>query len=354
MYHINDYFSKGVEQRMKKLAVWAVLAAMLFVVAACGGGNTGAEDGTSGAAVTPATEEPTAQAPAAEQPAAEAPTEITVTHQLGEAVVPVNPEKVVVFDFGALDTLDTLGVAVTGVPQSGTIPSYLEKYKGSEYTNVGTLQEPDFEKIAEIAPDLILISGRQSAHYEELSKLGPTVFIGVDTSKYMESYKGNAELLGRIFQKEDVVATELSAVEQAVGELNAAASAGGKTALVVLLNEGSLSAYGSGSRFGIIHDVFGFKPVDENIEVSTHGMSVSYEYIVEKDPDFLFVVDRGAVVTTGDASPTSAVTDNELIQNTKAYKNGDIVFLDPNYWYISGGGLVSVPEMAKQAAEILK
>ncbi|MGO4890541.1 hypothetical protein ACJ2A9_22570 [Anaerobacillus sp. MEB173] len=36
-------------------------------------------------------------------------------------------------------------------------------------------------------------------------------------------------------------------------------------------------------------------PADESIEVSTHGMNVSFEYIVEKDPDYLFVVNRDAV-----------------------------------------------------------
>ncbi len=84
-------------------------------------------------------------------------------------------------------------------------------------------------------------------------------------------------------------------------------------------------------------------PVDENIEASTHGQSISFEYIVEKDPDFLFVIDRTAVV--GGESSAKEVIENDLVKNTKAYKEGNIVYLDPNYWYLSGGGLVSVSEM---------
>ncbi|MGM9987860.1 MAG: ABC transporter, partial [Bacillaceae bacterium] len=34
---------------------------------------------------------------------------ITVKHELGETEVVKNPKKVVVFDFGMLDSLDTLG-----------------------------------------------------------------------------------------------------------------------------------------------------------------------------------------------------------------------------------------------------
>lgn len=88
---------------------------------------------------------------------------------------------------GTLDTLDKLGVEVAAVPHDG-LPEYLSKYKGTT-ENAGGLKEPDFEKINEIAPDLILISGRQSEAYKELSKIAPTVFVGVDTTKYMESFE---------------------------------------------------------------------------------------------------------------------------------------------------------------------
>jgi len=271
--------------------------------------------------------------------------EITITHMLGETPVKVNPEKVVVFDFGMLDSLDKLGVEVIGVPQAN-IPSYLSKYEDSKYENVGSLKEPDFEKIAELGPDLIIISGRQQEAYEELSKIGPTVYMGLDTSKYMESFKENQTTLGKIFNKEAEVEEELAAVEASIQALNEKAAASESTGLIVLANEGNLSAYGPASRFGIIHDVFGLKAADEQIEVSTHGQSVSFEYIVEKDPDYLFVIDRGAAVD-GESSAKELI-ENELIFNTKAYKNDNIVYLNPDFWYLSGGGLISVSEMIKE------
>lgn len=100
----------------------------------------------------------------------------------------------------------------------------------------------------------------------------------------------------------------------------------------------------AGSCFGIIHDVFGFKHADENIEASTHGQSVSFEYIAEKNPDYLFVIDRRAVVTTGEPASKDLI-ENDLVKDKKAYKNGKIVYLDPNYRYVSGGGLLSVEAM---------
>src|SRR5699024_8869676 len=140
---------------------------------------------------------------------------MTIEHELGETEVEKNPEKVVVFDFGTLDSLDKLDVDVAGVPHNN-MPSYLEKYEDDQYENVGSLREPDFEKIAEIDPDVILISGRQSDLYDQLEELAPTVYLGVDTTRYMDSFKENAEKVGDIFDKESEVDTALDEIDDKI------------------------------------------------------------------------------------------------------------------------------------------
>ncbi|ASK61814.1 ABC transporter [Virgibacillus phasianinus] len=275
---------------------------------------------------------------------------ITVKHELGETKVSKNPKKVVVFDYGTLDTLDKLGIKVTGVPK-GNIPSYIDKYEAKEYENVGSLKEPDFDKLAEIDPDLIIISGRQASLYEQLQELAPTIYLGVDTTRYMESFKENLAVIGNIFNKEDEIDKELKSIEQSIADLKKKASESDINALIILANDDKISAYGPSSRFGLIHDVFGIPAVDKGIEVSTHGMNVSFEYVVEQDPDLLYVIDRGAVV--GSSSSAKQVVENDLTKKTKAYKNDNIVYLDPNYWYLSGGGLVSVQEMVNEVAKSL-
>lgn len=99
--------------------------------------------------------------------------------------------------------------------------------------------------------------------------------------------------------------------------------------------------------------MLGVTPVDENIEVNVHGQSVSFEYVAEKNPDYLFVVDRGAAVSGGDSSATQ-VLDNELINSTDAAKEDHIVMLNPDYWYLSGGGLQSTAAMVQEIDEVLE
>ncbi|HEY8345987.1 MAG TPA: ABC transporter substrate-binding protein, partial [Symbiobacteriaceae bacterium] len=207
----------------------------------------------------------------------------------------------------------------------------------------------------EIAPDLIIISGRQREAYEELAELGPTIYMAVDPSRYVDSFKENMRTLGKIFGKEEEVEQELAKIDQMIADLrNRVTQLENKNALVILVNDRSISAFGPGSRFGLIYDVFGFTPVDPNIEVSTHGMNISFEYLAEKNPDYLFVIDRGAVVGGEGVASAQQTLDNDLVKMTKAYKNGNIVYLDANYWYLSGGGLASVSEMIQQVANSLR
>ncbi|MEH7276667.1 siderophore ABC transporter substrate-binding protein, partial [Neobacillus vireti] len=251
---------------MKKFKFIAIIFALILILAACGG------------------KEEASKSSGSEEKKTEEAKEVTITHKYGEVTIEKNPKKVVVFDFGVLDALDTLGVEITGLPQA-IVPKTLEKYAGSEYTNVGSLKEPDFEALHELKPDVIFISSRQAELYDQFAEIAPTVFIDVDYANYMSSLEKNFKLLAEVFEKEDVLETKMSELKASIETLNKEASASDSKALILLANEGKVSAFGPTSRYGFVHDVFGFKAVDENLEVSQHGQSVTFEYILEKNPD---------------------------------------------------------------------
>lgn len=276
---------------------------------------------------------------------------LSIKHELGEATIEGKPEKVIVFDYGILDAMDKIGEDIIGLPKK-TIPPYLDKYRGDQYTDVGTLQEPNFETIYELGPDLIIISTRQASLYEEFTKIAPTVYLAIDGANYMESFKNNMEVIGKIFDKEDLMGEEVKNIENAIEELKRIGEEKQGKALFIMANEGNLSAYGPGSRFGIIHNEFALTPADENIESSTHGQKISFEYIVEKDPDYLFVMDRAAVVG-GDLS-AKQVVENDLVKSTKAYKNDKIIYLDAHIWYVSSGGLTGTMKMIEEVQSALE
>ena len=277
---------------------------------------------------------------------------VVITHELGETTVNKNPKRVIVFDYGILDSLDKLGIeGIVGVVNN-MLPDHLSKFASEEYTSIGTLKEPDMEKIFELSPDLIIISGRQSDYYEELSKIAPTIHLGVDNENYLDSFTVNMNKLGEIFGKEKEVEEELANINEAIEKLNAKVTEKGVNGLIALSNDGAFSVYGQESRFGIIHNTFGVIPVDETIESTTHGQKASFEYVVEKNPQYLFVIDKAAV--TGGTTSAEALFDNELMQKTDAYKNGNIVYLDSNIWYTATGGFTSTMMMVEEIDNAIK
>ncbi|MCY7494971.1 siderophore ABC transporter substrate-binding protein [Bacillus safensis] len=270
---------------------------------------------------------------------------VTIKDMLNKDGVKIkkNPKKVVVFDMGSLDTLDKLGVNVTALPKQA-VPKYLSKYEGDKYKNVGGLKEPNFEKIAEIKPDLIIIQHRQADAFDEFSKIAPTIYMDVDNADYMVAFKKNAKTLGKIFDKADKVKEELAAIDQKVDALKKEAKELKKNGLVIMANDSKMTAFGPKSRYGLIHDVFGITPADQKLEPSDkHGQSISYEYMVKTNPDYLFVVDRGAAI--GEETSAKQLVENDYVKSVEAVKNNHVVYLNSDMWYLSGGGLESLSAM---------
>ncbi|WLV25101.1 siderophore ABC transporter substrate-binding protein [Aciduricibacillus chroicocephali] len=317
----------------KKLLIAVILTIFALVAAACGNSDSKDKDDKSSSGSK-----------------SEESKEVTIQHELGKTKVKQNPKKVVVFDFGALDTLDKLGVDVAGVPQK-VVPPYLKKYEDKKYENVGSLKEPDFEKLANMDPDLILISARQADLYKQFEEIAPTVYVGTDTNDYLGSFKKNMKTIGEIFGKEDEVNQQLKDIDSKVADVKEKAEKSKKNGLVILANDSKISAYGPKSRYGFVHDVLGVKPADNKIEASTHGMNISFEYIKEKNPDILYVVDRSTAI--GEGKPAKDFLENDLVKQTNAYKDGKIIYLDPYMWYLSGGGLESVNSQIDDIAKSL-
>ena len=264
---------------------------------------------------------------------------IVVTDRMGDIEVPVNPKNVVVLDYGSLDIMTKLGVEPVALPNSN-LPDYLSQYKDEKYQDLGSLKEFDLEKVNAAEPDLIIIEGRQESYYEDLKKIAPVLYLGTVDNDIFASAENNAKILGEIFSKEDGVTAELESLNARVEAIKSKVEENNSTALMTMFNEGSLSAYGLGSRYDMLYSKFGFKVVDESIESSNHGQEISFEYIKEKNPDYLFVLDRGAI--TGAQASVKEAMENELVKTTKAYENGSIVYVDPQAWYVGGSGLMAI------------
>ncbi|WP_127784244.1 siderophore ABC transporter substrate-binding protein [Rhodococcus sp. X156] len=272
---------------------------------------------------------------------------LTIKHAQGETQVPTDPQKVAVLDFAVLDTLDTLGVPVAGVPKQA-LPPMLSKYADGKYADYGTNKTADAEAVAASAPDLIIVAGRSAASYAEMSKIAPTVDLTSDGDA-LEALKSTTTTVGQIFGKQDQASAALKKIDDQVAAAKKA-TAGKGDGLIVLVTGGKMSAFGAGSRFGLLHDALGVTPAAPELKVDIHGQSVSFEYIAETNPDWLFVIDRDAAI--GQQSKAAMeVLDNPLVAKTTAWQKKQVVTLDGYRWYSLGSGLSNVSEMIKSVQD---
>jgi len=213
----------------------------------------------------------------------------------------------------------------------------MKKYQGDEYVKVGTLCETDYEAVNAAEPDLIIVGGRSAAKYGELSKIAPTIDLTTNAKNFIADTEANVEKLGQIFGKEAEAKAEVEKLDAALAVLKEKAANKG-TGLLILTSGGKISAYGPGSRFGVLHDSFGVKPAAPDLSVGNHGQPASSEFILETNPDWLFVIDRDAAIGR-EGNSAKQVLDNDLVRQTNAWKKEQVVYLNAQNWYLVGGGL---------------
>ena len=209
--------------------------------------------------------------------------------QHGTVELPVNPKRVAVLDYGSLETISELGVTPALALPKKFLPPYLSKFSGEQYTDLGTVKEFNIETINAFKPDLIIISGRQQDYYQKLSSIAPVYLVDILAKDQLGEAKKNIRLLGDVFGVPEKAAEAVKNIDEAVTRTKDKAQASGKKALVLLTNDGKVSAYGSGSRFGLVHDALGVAQADKNIKVGVHGQQVTYEYVAMLNPDIIFV-----------------------------------------------------------------
>jgi iron complex transport system substrate-binding protein len=211
--------------RIRAVAATITAGAAAAVLAACGGG----------AADSSATTPPTGGA-APGFP-------VTITHAFGTTTIEQPPQRIVALGYNEADFVLALGAQPVGVRDF--IGAFDEDNRawaadlmtGPPPEKVGG-EEIDFEKIAELQPDLIMgvYAFMEQPDYDKLSQLAPTVAhpSGAGTATWQEQTRITGQALGRSDAAEQLVAD----VEQRFADAAAAnPSFAGKTIAVGLGEE---------------------------------------------------------------------------------------------------------------------
>lgn len=257
--------------------------------------------------------------------------------------VPFQPTAVVTFDIATLDTLHAIGAgdAVIAIPEI-PLPAYLAEY--ADLPKVGTLFEPDFEAVADLEPALIVTAARSTGQYDELSKIATTIDLTGTFGGTFDPKAGveRAKQLGEIFGKEQQVADKITEIDALAASITSEERG---SALVLSVSGGEYGAFGEGSRFGYFFDELGFTPAVAAAELpgaegSPHGDTVTNEFLLSANPNWIIAFDRGQA--TGEGSSAEKTLDNELVARTTAGQQGQIIQLPASELYIVINGLTAI------------
>jgi len=270
----------------------------------------------------------------------EAPVTVEINDIHGTVTVPVNPERVISLDNRTYETLSDWGVELVAVPK-GVMPEDSTYVLNEEVLDIGNHREPDLEIIAAADPELVIIGQRFASYYEEIKALVPeaaVIDLNFDVSEEAETpgenlvngLKDSTTVLGQIFDKNEEAEKLAADFDAAIEDVKAAYN-GTDTIMSVIVSGGEIgySAPGSGRVWGPMYEVFGWTAaLDINDATSDHqGDDISVEAIAQSNPDWLFVLDRDAGVSSSDSTPAQDVIDNApALQSTTAVSEGHIVY----------------------------
>ncbi len=310
-----------VRRRLAGLAVPVALVFIAIAATACGDRSS---SGT-GPAATPTT--------ATEQGAFPR----TIRHVMGETTIPSAPRRVVVLDTGELDAAIALGVvpvgAVRAPVESGFLRYLQPKAAGTEL--VGTITEPNLERIAALRPDLILSSKlRHEALYAKLAQIAPTVFTETVGVVWKQNLRSNAEALG-LERKADEL---LAAYESRAKELGRRLASRGPlpTVSVVRFLEGETRLYQKSSFIGTVLSDVGL-PRPPAQDVDAFRVSIGPEQVEMAAGDVIFTASYGPV----DKTTKALITNSPLWPQLAAVKAGRAFEVDDDHWMTGIGVLAA-------------
>ncbi len=332
---------KRRNKTMRKITAIVLAGMMALSLAGC---STASSATTAATEATTAAETTAAETTAAETEA-EKPEFITVACLNGaseevELEVPFDPQTIVTLDAASTDILANLGLA-DRIVGTTTPEAYLAEFV-ADAENVGTAKTFDVEAIMELEPELIFMAGRGSDFYDTLTEIAPVVRLTVSGAVVEGTYT-NSLKIASIFGLEDEMEAKLGAYDERIAAIQEVAKE--KNAIVGLCTSGAFNLLGNDGRCSIIGNEFGFNNigVDANVDTSAHGNEASFEFVVDANPDYIFVLDRDKATNAEGAQLAKDIMENDLVMSTDAYKNGNLIIMEnAGVWYKAEGGFTAL------------
>ena len=274
--------------------------------------------------------------------------EKTIVHDFGTTELKKAPKRIVILDNLYGEILDPLHItpvgATTGQADSQEFSTLFKKqYKDAKVVSVGWQESPDLDKIAELKPDLILMTGEQENLYEELSEIAPTVGYQINTDENWDYHETSLKV-AEIFDKRDEMKKDLDRVDarEAVFAENVKAKFGNQKLMYLRVTDNDIRYYAYG-HFGYLYDTYHFNRAE------TFNPDDMFQVI---DPDKLKDINPDLLIVQADSQELleNKLKNNPVWSSLKAVQNNKVIYADYST-YMLGFGIVSQKAIMKQISD---
>ncbi|MGQ4273844.1 iron-siderophore ABC transporter substrate-binding protein [Terrihabitans sp. B22-R8] len=271
---------------------------------------------------------------------------IRFEHAFGEIVLPRPASRVVSLGYTTHDTLLALGLPPIAVRHwYGGYPfgvwPWAQPYLGGAEPILFSGEVP-IEKVAALAPDLIvgIGSGISHAEYDVLSRIAPVLMHERDHTTYGTSWEAMTRVLGRAIGRDGRAEELIRETRQTFADARARNQVWhGKTAVAAYHTGGETGAFlGSDTRARFLADL-GFEPTPQVRELS--GPEGFFAPLSSED---LTPIDADVLVWISAMTQVSDLVDLPMRQTLRAHREGREVFAGPLLaGAMSHGSVLSLP-----------
>ncbi len=293
----------------------SMIAVFMLILAACGEQKTTDED-TS----TDSKKEEVAQT----QDDSSDENGTRIIDYLGESYeVPDKVERIVVT--GAMEAMEDMVVLdvhpVGAIAIGGKFPE-LYAAVTDKAESIGEKIKPNFEKILELDPDVILGSTKFPEEVQsKLEKIAPTILVSHISTNWESNLNLLAELMGKQAEAEKILSTYKADSEAAKSSLTEKLE--GKKVAAIRIRGGQAYVYPKEVFLNpVLYGELGLE-VPAEIAKAKSQEAISVEQLADMNPDYLFV----QFSTDENADAPNALEDfkkNPIIQNINAFKNEQV------------------------------
>lgn len=263
---------------------------------------------------------------------------------MGEVETVTDAVRVTVLGSSYTEHVLALGIVPTATVEADYDEKVLAMLEGTEF--IGNQAEPSIETILGTNPDVIIGSQDMAEHFDVFNKIAPTFLFesswhDAEPRDFRENFRQIAVALNLEDKAEEVIAQyeeyAISAnaqIEELIGDSNA---------MVLRVTAKDLRYY-SPKLMGTLYTDLGVNTPDQIPDSSTTYESMVSQYLLEIDPDYIFVL-------VSDTQAYDELKETIIWKELTAVKNDAVLDVLMTVW-MTGDGPISSEIVIDNALEL--